>query len=237
MNIVVLQNEVYQSEMLKKCIEEKFLDVRVYEAESQVEAKKIISSGNIIDLFLLDTKLKEGSGLDFAKFIRKQEKYEITPIIFISGEVSYIVNALKETNCFDYLLKPYSIEKVFELIDKFLRHLKKIDNNKYIFLKDINGDQIKIYHKDILFLEYYLKKCVIHTKNRSINIKTNSIENVIKEINYKNFLRTHKSYAVNLDNVKEIKRINSKLWEVVFNDYNKTADLSYSFKNKLEIFK
>ena len=223
MNILVLQNEVYQSEMLKKCIEEKFLDVRVYEAESQVEAKKIISSGNIIDLFLLDTKLKEGSGLDFAKFIRKQEKYE--------------VNALKETNCFDYLLKPYSIEKVFELLDKFLRHLKKIDNNKYIFLKDINGDQIKIYHKDILFLEYYLKKCVIHTKNRSINIKTNSIENVIKEINYKNFLRTHKSYAVNLDNVKEIKRINSKLWEVVFNDYNKTADLSYSFKNKLEIFK
>ena len=92
-------------------------------------------------------------------------------------------------------------------------------------------------NKDILFLEYYLKKCVIHTKNRSINIKTNSIENVIKEINYKNFLRTHKSYAVNLDNVKEIKRINSKLWEVVFNDYDKTADLSYSFKNKLEIFK
>lgn len=201
-------------------------------------SKKIIDSGNIIDLFFLDTKLKEGSGLDFAKFIRQIDKYEISPIIFISGQVSYIVEALKEVNCFDYLLKPYALEKVFELVDKFLRHLKKIEKNNYIFFKDINGNQIKIYHKDILFLEYYLKKCIIHTRVGSINIRTNGIDNIIKEINYKNILRTHKSYAVNLDNIKEIKRINSKLWEVVFfYNYDKTADLSYSFKNNLPIFK
>lgn len=237
MNILVLEDEVYQREMLKKCIEEKFLDVRVYEAENEVEAKKIIDSGNIIDLFFLDIKLKEGSGLDFAKYVRKIEQYEISPIIFISGEVSYIVEALNEVNCFDYLIKPYFIEKVYEIVDKFLRHLKKIENNNYIFFKDIHGNQIKIYHKDLLFLEYYLKKCIIHTRVGSINIRTNGIENIIKEINYKNILRTHKSYAVNLDNIKEIKRINSKLWEVVFYDYDKTADLSYSFKNKLEILK
>lgn len=237
MNILVLEDEVYQREMLKKCIEEKFLDVRVYEAESEDEAKEIIDSGNIIDVFLLDTKLKNGSGLDFAKFIRQIDKYEISPIIFISGQVSYIVKALKEVNCFDYLLKPYDIEKVFELVDKFLRHLKKLEKNNYIFFKDIGGNQIKIYYKDILFLEYYLKKCIIHTRVGSINIRTNGIENIIREINYKNILRTHKSYAVNLDNIKEINRINSKLWEVGFYDYDKKADLSYSFKNKLEIFK
>ena len=237
MNILVLEDEVYQREMLKKCIEEKFLDVRVYEAESEEEAKEIIHSGNIIDLFLLDTKLKAGSGLDFAKFIRQIDKYEISPIIFISGQASYIIKALKEVNCFDYLLKPYAIEKVFELVEKFLRHLKDIEKKNYIFFKDINGSQIKIYYKDILFLEYYLKRCIIHTKIGSINIRTNGIDNIIKEINYKNILRTHKSYAVNLDNIKEIKRINSKLWEVGFYDYDKKADLSYSFKNNLPIFK
>ena len=237
MNILVLEDEINQREMLKKCIEEKFLDVRVYEAESENEAKQIIESENIIDLFFLDTKLKKGSGLDFAKSIRKIDKYEITPIVFISGQVSYIIEALNEVNCFDYLLKPYDIEKVFELVDKFLRHLKKVEKNNYIFFKDLNGNQIKIYHKDILFLEYYLKKCIIHTRVGSINIRTNGIDNLIKEINYKNILRTHKSYAVNLDNIKEITRINSKLWEVGFYDYDKKADLSYSFKNKLPIFK
>ena len=235
MNILVLEDEINQREMLKKCIEEKFLDVRVYEAESENEAKQIIESENIIDLFFLDTKLKKGSG--FAKSIRKIDKYEITPIVFISGQVSYIIEALNEVNCFDYLLKPYDIEKVFELVDKFLRHLKKVEKNNYIFFKDLNGNQIKIYHKDILFLEYYLKKCIIHTRVGSINIRTNGIDNIIKEINYKNILRTHKSYAVNLDNIKEITRINSKLWEVGFYDYDKKADLSYSFKNKLPIFK
>ncbi|MGN0026586.1 MAG: LytR/AlgR family response regulator transcription factor [Clostridium sp.] len=237
MNILVLEDEVYQKKILKKCIEEKFLDVRVYEAESQVEAKKIIDSGNIIDLFFIDIKLKEGSALDFAKYLRKIEQYEISPIIFINGEVAYIIEAFKEVNCFDYLLNPYAIEKVFELVEKFLRHLKKIENKNYIFFKDINGNKIKINYKDILFLEHYLKRCIIHTKKGFINIRTNGIENIIKEINYKNILRTHKSYAVNLDNIKEIKRINSKLWEVVFYDYDKKADLSYSFKNNLPILK
>ncbi|MDV4151998.1 LytTR family DNA-binding domain-containing protein [Clostridium sp. AL.422] len=237
MNILVLEDEVNQREMLKICIEKKFLDVRVYEARTEEEAKKIIENGDIIDLFFLDIKLREGSGLDFAKYIRKIEKYEISPIVFISGQVSYIVEALKEVNCFDYLLKPYTIERVYEIVEKFLRHLKKRENNNYIFFKDVNGDQIKIYHKDILFLEYYLKKCIIHTKIGSINIRTSGIENIIKEINYKNIIRTHKSYAINLDNMKDVKKVNSKLWEIGFYNYDKKADLSYSFRNNLSILK
>jgi len=237
MNILVLEDEVYQREMLKICLERNFLDVRVYEAATEEDAKAIINSGNIMDLFFLDIKLKEGSGLDFAKYIRKIEQYEISPVIFISGEISYIIEALKEVNCFDYLLKPYVIEKVYEIVDKFLRHLKRIEKLNYIFFKDVLGNQIKVHYKEVLFLEYYFKKCIVHTKVGSINIRTSSLEKIINEIDYRNIVRSHKSYAINLDNIKEIKKINSKLWEVVFKDYNKTADLSYRFKNKLSIFK
>ncbi len=237
MNILVLEDEYYQREMLKVSLEKKFFDIKVYEVGTEEEAKEIINKVSNIDLFFIDIKLNEGSGLNFAKYIRKIEKYEVTPVVFISGEISYIIEAIQKVNCFDFLVKPYSIEKVYEIVEKFQRHLKKVQNSNYIFFKDVLGSKIKVYYKDILFLEYYFKKCKIHTKIETIDIRTNSIEKIIKEINYKNIIRTHKSYAVNLDNIKEIKRINSKLWEVAFENYDKTADLSYSYKNKLEIFK
>lgn len=237
MNILVLEDDIYQRTYLSKIIEENFLDVRVYEAATEEEAKKIIDGNNNIDLFFLDINLNVGSGLSFAKDIRKIEKYEISPIVFISGQVSYIIEALNKVNCFDYLVKPYFKEKIVEIVEKFLRHLKNIEKNNYIFFKDIIGNQIKIYHKDIIFLEYYLKRCKVHTKTESINIRTSGLENIIKEINYKNIIRTHKSYAVNLDNIRDIRKINSKLWEISFYNYDKKADLSYSYKNNLPIFK
>ena len=237
MNILVLENENFQGMYLSKIIKENFLEVRVYEASSIKEAKKIVNSKNVIDLFFLDINLNIGSGLTLAKDIRKIERYELTPIVFISESVEYIMEALNEVNCFDYLVKPYFEEKAIKIVEKFLKHFNKKQENDYIFFKDISGEQIRVYYKDIIFLEYYLKKCIIHTKIGSVDVRTMGIDNIIKEINYKNIIRTHRSYAVNLDNIKEIKKVNSKLWEIGFYDYDKKADLSYNFKNNLPILK
>ena len=237
MNILIVEDNAYQRAYLSKIIKENFLDVRVYEASTIVEAKSIIDNKRVIDLLFLDINLNGDSGLSLAKDIRKIEKYEVTPIVFISGAIAYIIEALNEVNCFDYIVKPYFEKKVLLIVEKFLKNLNKIEEVNYKFFKDINGNQIRVYYKDILFLEYYMKSCIIHTKIGAINIRANGIDNLIKEINYKSIIRTHKSYAVNLDNIKEIKRLNPKLWEVGFYDYSKKADLSYSYKSNLPIFK
>lgn len=65
-------------------------------------------------------------------------------------------------------------------------------------------------------------------------IKSDGLNKVIDEINYKNIVRTHKSFAVNIDHLKEIRKINSKLWELSFYNYNKTSELSYNYKNNLK---
>ena len=46
MNILVLEEEVNQRRMLKTYIEEKFLDVRVYQGKTEEEAKEIINKNN-----------------------------------------------------------------------------------------------------------------------------------------------------------------------------------------------
>lgn len=237
MNILILEDDEYQRMYLSKIIKDKFIDVRVYEAGTEDEASNFIKGEKIIDLFFLDVNLEVGSGLNFAKSVRKVDKYEVSPIIFISGQMSYIIQALNEVNCFDYLSKPYSKGDIIKIVGKFLRHIKKVEDNNYIFFKDTEGNQKRIYYKDIIFLEYFLKKCTIHTKVGEIKIRGYSLDNIINEINYANILRTHKSFAINLDHIKEIKKVNSKLWEVSFYNYDKKADLSYSYKNNIPIFK
>lgn len=164
MNILILEDDEYQRMYLSKIIKDEFIDVRVYEAGTEDEARNLINGEKIIDLFFLDINLEVGSGLNFAKRVRGVEKYEVSPIIFISGQMSYITQALKEANCFDYLSKPYSKDDIIKIVEKFLRHIDKVEDNNYIFFKDTEGNQKRIYYKDIIFLEYFLKKCTIPLK-------------------------------------------------------------------------
>lgn len=233
MNILLVEDDAIQSSLLREMIEMKYIDVRVYEARSEKESISIIEKVEI-DIFFLDIKLKESSGLRLAENIRKFEKYELVPIVFVSGQIGYIIDALKKVNCHDFITKPFDMDDIAKIIDKFLKHKNKIVEENYIYFKTVDGDEIKIHKKDIIFIEYYLKKCIIHTTFGEHKIKSNGLDKIISEINYKNIIRTHKSFAVNLEHLKEIKKVNSKLWEISFYNYNKVSELSYNYKNDLK---
>ncbi|WP_195428714.1 LytTR family DNA-binding domain-containing protein [Clostridium sp. D46t1_190503_E9] len=233
MNILLVEDDIIQSSLLREMIEIKYIDVRVYEAKSEKESMSIIEKVDI-DVFFLDIKLKESSGLKLAENIRKIEKYELSPIVFVSGQIGYMIDALKKVNCYDFITKPFEMEDITKIIDKFLRHKNKIINENYSYFKTVDGNEIKINKSDIIFIEYYLKKCIIHTTFGEHNIKSNGLEKLINEINYKNIIRTHKSFAVNIDYLKEIRKVNTKLWEITFYNYDKVSELSYNYRNDLK---
>ncbi|NLL29600.1 MAG: response regulator transcription factor [Clostridiales bacterium] len=233
MNILIVEDDALQSSLLREMIEMNYIDIRVYEAQSEKEAMNIIKKEEI-DLFFLDISLKDSSGLTLAENIRKIEKYELVPIVFVSGQIDYMIRALKKVNCHDFITKPIYMDEIKKVIDKFLRHKNKIFDENYNNFKTVDGNEVRIYIKDIIFIEYYLKRCVLHTLYGEYKIKSDGLNKVIDEINYKNIVRTHKSFAVNLDHIKEIRKINLKLWEISFYNYDKTSKLSYSYKKHLK---
>lgn len=86
-------------------------------------------------------------------------------------------------------------------------------------------------------MHFHINIYTIHTVFGEYNIKSNGLEKLINEINYKNIIRTHKSFAVNLDHLKEIRKVNPKLWEVSFKNYNEKADLSYNYRENIKRIK
>ena len=86
MNILLVEDERIQREALASIIKSNFVDVRIYEAASKNEAIKIIDEKDI-HLFFIDIQLKDSSGLDLAKKIRKYENHALTGIVFVTGEL------------------------------------------------------------------------------------------------------------------------------------------------------
>jgi DNA-binding LytR/AlgR family response regulator len=237
MNILIAEDDIIQRELLSEMLESKYIDIRIYVAATENECMEIIDDKEI-DLFFMDINLKDSSGLKLTEKIRKINKYELTPIVFITGELGYLIDAFKKVHCYDYIMKPYDISCITSIVDKFGKYSSgKNKDTSCTYFKIDDVIQVRVYHEEIIFIEYYLKKCMIHTLNEVYNIKSRGLKNTLEEINCSNIVRTHRSYAVNKKHIRNIEKINSKSWEIMFRDYNKKAELSYSYKDNIEDMK
>lgn len=150
------------------------------------------------DILLLDVEMRGISGIELAKKIRSDNNY--VEIIFVtshfelSGE-GYEVDALH------YLVKPITESKLTKVLSKAD---KKLSVEPLSLVVACNGQTIKLFEKDILYIESFQHYIVIHTNNCEYKLKENisSIAEKLSDV----FYRTHRSYLVSLKHVVKISR-------------------------------
>ncbi|WP_017414617.1 LytR/AlgR family response regulator transcription factor [Clostridium tunisiense] len=239
MNILIVEDDKLQRENLKRILQEISRDLKIYEAEDK-EGALIIGGKVLIDLFYIDIHLKNSSGITLAKELRKDCKYELSWIIFITTHMGYMIDAFKQLHCYDYIEKPYNKEKIIELTNKFIRNRKDIKkiNKKYVVFDIEQRLSMKIYIEEIFFIEIRIKTCTIHTKNGAFKISGMRLKEILEKINCDYIIQCHKSFIVNTKEIKKIEKVGSKSWEIGFQGYDKKALISYNFKDQVfKIFK
>ena len=153
------------------------------------------TKNNSVDVLILDINLKHQiSGLDLAEEIRSFNRNLY--IIFTTAHLEYVMLAYK-VKTFDYLVKPISSEKLEETILRLFNDIE-ISSNQYL---NING-KILINQKNILYIKKDGMKIIICTpsKDYSAYSSFNKIEPCLSD----NFVRCHKSFIVNLNNILDI---------------------------------
>lgn len=240
LSILIVEDDKYQRQALIKIIQETNTMYNILEASNISEARETIKS-NDIDLFYIDIGLGMKSGLDLAFEIRKVPRYRLTWIIFITTHVKYMIEAFKEVHCYDYILKPYDKELVKKemliLTENLVSQSSTTVNEKSIVFSIKNGISIKLFLKDILFIEVFIRTCYVHTKHGKYTIKNLSLRKVMQMIDDKNFMQCHRAYLVNIKNIKEIRK-DTNSWKICFDRYEDTALLGDSFrKSIMSIFK
>lgn len=157
-----------------------------------------------VDLIFLDVRMPGTDGITFARTVRDN-----TLVIFTTAYPEYAVDSY-ELDAVDYLLKPVEPLRFRKAVGKAFDYLQLLQDKsrnsaietvtpEYIFVKS-DRRYFKILFRDILFVEGLKDYVIIQTDSRKI-ITNTTLKAIHDRLPPEIFLRTNKSYIVNLDKI------------------------------------
>ena len=172
-----------------------------------------------VDLVFLDIEMPNVTGLDLVKTVEN-----IPQFIFTTAYPQYALEGF-ELNATDYLVKPIPFQRFLKAVSRAKEkyELEKStrtqsntsseeNNNDFIFIKS-EYENIKVNLQDIEYIEGLKDYIKIHFKEQTKTLLTLSSFKAILEKLPSNFIRTHRSYIINIDCIRAIQKTN-----VVIND-------------------
>ncbi|WP_183568638.1 LytR/AlgR family response regulator transcription factor [Mucilaginibacter sp. SP1R1] len=176
-----------------------------------------------LQLVFLDINMPGLSGIELARLINSKKGEKIPRIIFTSGYDRYALEGYK-VEALDYLLKPISqedfISSVYKAkinIENRTRASSTLDypENNFIFLR-VEYELIKVYLKNILYIEGFKDYVKIYVTNTETYIKSLTTMKAIEEkLPAHAFMRIHRSFIVSLDKIDSITTNTVKIGKVM----------------------
>ncbi len=154
------------------------------------------------DILLLDVEMGELSGIDLAKRIRRENNR--AEIIFITSHFEFYGEGY-EVDALHYLIKPIAGEKLKAVLEKAV---DKISSEPPHVIITCEGETMKLYETEIIYVESFLHYISIHTKTGDI-AREYRIKESISSFESKlsaDFYRIHRSFLISLKNIVRISR-------------------------------
>lgn len=162
------------------------------------------------DLVFVDVSMPDITGIQLSKELNRLNIDCM--IIFTTAYDQYAIDAF-DVNAIDYILKPYEEERVLKAASK----AKSIIEGNNLSTKktppsNISFNKLPVLKDDKLILSDIDDILFIYTEDRNIYIKTNketytsnlSLQELEDRLGGKGFFRTHRSYLVNLNKIREV---------------------------------
>lgn len=129
----MIKTMIIEDDPMVRQINSKFLDkVEGFSLKKAVanltEAKDFISN-NTVDLILLDVFLPNENGIDFLKWLRKEEISSDVILITADKSIERIRDAFRY-GVVDYLIKPFTFERFKESLNIFKERLNSLEHHE-----------------------------------------------------------------------------------------------------------
>jgi two-component system LytT family response regulator len=224
------------------------IDIQVIaECKNGMEALKIISSEEI-NLMFLDIQMPEIDGFAVINGIPPNK---LPQIVFTTAYDDYAIKAF-EVNAIDYLLKPFDRQRFQCALNRVREKLKSGEFYSAQLLKFLQSypdkkefpERISVKSNDrIIFLQLneiewleseanYIR---IYTKGKSYQVRE-TMNDFLLRVNPKDFIRIHRSTAVNFNYVKELQPWSNDNYIVILKDGTKLSIGRTYRKNILTLF-
>ena len=172
------------------------LDAEISLSTTNVSELLSFIEKNKIDVLFLDIDLNSNfSGLEIAEKVRKTNKN--CYIIFETAHLEYSLMAYK-FKTFDYICKPITLQR---LEDCILRLFDDVSGLSKKFLR-IDSKNTIIADNDIKYIKREGMKLIFHTESRDYEVYSSFLK--IQSLLPNNFVRCHKSFIANINNITKI---------------------------------
>ncbi len=219
--IVVDDSSVQRAAVVKHINDHPDLQL-IGEYHNGINARKIVME-NDTDLIFLDVEMPILDGFQLLESLDHRPQ-----IIIITGNPNHALQAF-DYNVTDYLLKPINKDRFDEAIKRAVTNhtfnQKIATEGEFIYVNS-NLKKIKVYIRDINWIEGFGDYIKIMTDNQSILVLS-TMKNFVTKLPEGKFLRTHKSYIVNLEKVD---KFNTSIVEIK----GRQLPLSRHKKDRLE---
>lgn len=218
MNIFICDDEVNILEQISGILKKRLNNN--YNIYTYPDYKKLMNDIKTkkVDILIMDIVFDDVSGIDIVK---ENSKYlKNTQLIYVTGYDDYVEEVF-ETDLMYLLKKPITQEKIMKAINKAFELIN--ESLKYIIVK-CGKDNRKIYINDINYVESE-GRLIKFNLDREVITTYGKISDIEGELDT-SFVRTHKSYLVNMKKIK-----NYALNKVVLEN-NKILPISRTYAKK-----
>jgi len=211
--ILIVDDEALARARLLRMLNTLGLD-DVTEVSSADEAIQAIKASKF-DLAFLDINMPQVSGLELGYELRY-----IDANVAIVFQTAYDEHALKafDIGAVGYLVKPYSIEQLKQVVER-LNTPKAKEEELRIMSK--NGENyLLLKPQEIYYVKADLSEVMLRSA-KGFSYYAQKISDIEKKLEAYNFVKIHRSYLINIDEIKHIETIEQ-------------SKLRFSFKNSAD---
>jgi len=243
LKILVADDEQPSRRKVISFLKELQKNVTIIEAENGKEAIDKIKSEKP-DLVLLDIQMP---GFDGFAVIENVGIDIMPPVVFITAYDQYAINAF-EINAVDYLLKPFDKNRFKKSFDRAIEHIhskNKLGNDykllieeikkekKYLdrFMVNIGSKYFFINVNEIIYVSAEEKYIELHTDKGKYLVRE-TMNNTEESLDPQKFARIHRSYIVNIEQIKEMQPWSHGDYVVLLKNGEK-IQMSRRFKDRL----
>jgi two-component system LytT family response regulator len=215
LRVVIIEDEELGRELVKNYLKDIDAIEVVCECENGFEGVKAINELKP-DLAFLDIQMPKLNGFEMIELIDEANRPEI---VFTTAFNQYAIQAF-ELNAIDYLLKPFSKERLIEAVEKAIKRIQagnqKVINTSVSKLvqQSLTGTLervvVKSNHKihviptsKIKYLEAQDDYVMIYTTEGK-HLKQATMKYFEQNLNADEFLRVHRSYIIRIDQVSRL---------------------------------
>lgn len=205
---IVIDDEEINNRLLISLLKEYCPAVEVVASANSVHDGLAAIMKHKPNLLYLDIEIHDRSGFDILHIIENPEVY----VVVVSAYEKYALQAIKH-NAHDYILKPIQIDELIRSVNKYISYYTKSTvkepepTTPPKMLNVASKDQVEFINtREIIYLEAKNTSTIIFTADKKKYVASKPIKDIMEQLPAQGFLRVHKSYAVNLEQIDKYLR-------------------------------